>query len=99
MVFARFLAWWRRRPSRPEVRVVVYSRQGCHLCDEAWELLERSRAEHGFRLEKVDVDTDPGLKALYGEWVPVVTVNGKIRFRGRVNLVLLRRLFRRSSPP
>jgi glutaredoxin len=94
MVFSRLFSWWRRRAGRPEVRVVMYSRPGCHLCDEAWELLERYQAQHGFRLDKVDVDADPELKARYGDWVPVVTVNGKVRFRGRVNPVLLQRLFR-----
>jgi hypothetical protein len=43
---------------------------------------------------KRDVDDDPELASQYGESVPVVTVNGKIRFRGRVNPVLLERLFR-----
>jgi hypothetical protein len=40
----------------------------------------------------VDVEGDPELAARYGDSVPVVTVNGKVRFRGRVNDVLLRRL-------
>jgi hypothetical protein len=40
----------------------------------------------------VDIDTDPDLVARYGTEVPVVTVNGKVRFRGEVNRVLLERL-------
>ena len=36
-------SWLRRRTAsaRPEAQVVVYSREGCHLCDEAWQLLEQ----------------------------------------------------------
>jgi glutaredoxin len=91
------LAWlWSRfaRPRRSDLHVVVYTRGGCHLCDIAWEQLERQRQRYGFSLEAVDVDGDPELTARYGDTVPVVTINGKERFRGRVNEVLLRRLLR-----
>jgi hypothetical protein len=70
----------------------MYTRQGCHLCDEAWALLKAAQERHGFLLDAVDVDTDPALVAEYGDCVPVVIVNGRARFRGKVNSVLLRRL-------
>jgi glutaredoxin len=70
----------------------MYTRQGCHLCADAWAVLEAERARSGFTLTRVDVDTDPALAELYGLEVPVVTVDGEVRFRGRVNAVLLRRL-------
>ncbi len=57
-------------------------------------MLEKARTRWGFMLRVVDVDTDPALIAEHGEWVPVVTVDGKVRFRGRVNEVLLTRLLR-----
>lgn len=85
--------WWGRGRSTG-ITVVLYTRQGCHLCEEAWEHLERARQRHGYTLEVVDVDTDPQLRAQYDTLVPVVTVNGKERFRGRVNPVLLQRLLR-----
>jgi hypothetical protein len=53
---------------------------------------------HGFALDVVDVDAAPGLAAQYGEWVPVVVIDGKERFRGTVNRALLARLLRRSAP-
>jgi hypothetical protein len=55
-------------------------------------MLSRFQAHYGFQLDAVDVDGDPELAALHGDWVPVVTVNGKVRFRGQVNEVLLKRL-------
>lgn len=73
-------------------QVVVYSRRGCHLCDEAHSLLVR----HGLEPEVVDIDEHPELRERYDACVPVVTFDGKERFRGRVNEVLLRRLLRRS---
>lgn len=79
--------------------MVLYTRHGCHLCETAWERLQAAQQRHGFRLEVVDVDTDPTLVAQYGEQVPVVTVNGQLRFRGGVNPVLLERLFRAAERP
>jgi glutaredoxin len=76
------------------VEVRMYTRQGCHLCEEAWQTLQRARERYDFRLETADVDADPALVAAYGECVPVVTVNGVVRFRGAVNPVLLERLLR-----
>jgi glutaredoxin len=77
--------------------VVLYTRRGCHLCEVAHSQLREEQLCRGFVLEVVDIDTDPELRAQYGEQVPVVTVNGKLRFRGVVNPILLKRLFRAES--
>jgi glutaredoxin len=82
------MGWWRKKVA--PVEAVLYTRQGCHLCEEAKALL---RTE-GLQVREVDVDGDPKLGALHGEWVPVVEIGGKVRFRGRVNRVLLRRLLK-----
>lgn len=74
------------------MHVVMYTRKGCHLCEDAWQMLAEARWTYGFDLESVDVDGSAELVALYGNWVPVVTVNGEVRFRGRVNRVLLQRV-------
>ena len=72
------------------MHVVLYTRVGCHLCDHAREVLEA----HGLVVESVDIDRDPELVARYNHCIPVVEIDGKIRFRGRVHPVLLRRLLR-----
>ncbi|MFD1716454.1 glutaredoxin family protein [Georgenia deserti] len=59
-----------------EVRVVLYGRDGCHLCDRARATLERVRAETGESYVEIDVDSDDDLRERYGELVPVVTVDG-----------------------
>jgi hypothetical protein len=56
--------------------------------------LQAARQRHRFQLEVVDIDSDAALVSAYGEQVPVVTVNGRVRFRGRVNPSLLERLLR-----
>jgi len=83
---------WRRRQPSETIRVTVYTRINCHLCDEAAHVLERERGALGFSLEYVDVDGDDALRAAHGDWVPVVEVNGKVRFRGRIDPILWRRL-------
>lgn len=95
MFLPTLMRWLGRAiPQRPDLKFIMYTRKGCGLCEEAWELLESYRRQHGFHLEAVDVDDSAELKAQYGECVPVVTVNGKLRFRGRVSPVLLERLLR-----
>jgi glutaredoxin len=69
-------------------QVTIYTRAGCHLCDDARELLER----YGLSPELIDIDADPALRERYTTCVPVVIIDGKERFRGKVNEVLLRRL-------
>jgi glutaredoxin len=95
MFWSRWLSWWSGRAQQlGHLRIVMYTRRGCHLCEAAWEQLEKARQRYGFELAAEDVDTDPNLAAEHGAWVPVVTVNGKVRFRGAVNPVLLERLLR-----
>ena len=69
---------------------IVYTRRGCHLCDEAAALL----IDHGLKPQLVDIDQDPQLQERYTDCVPVVVIDGQERFRGRVNPVLLRRLLK-----
>ncbi len=89
MVLSRF---FRRSARRPDLHFVFYTRRGCHLCDAAWRIVAEAQRRHGFALDAVDVDAAPELAARYGDCVPVVTVNGRLRFRGAVNRVLLQRL-------
>ncbi|MGC4176102.1 glutaredoxin family protein [Demequina sp.] len=57
-------------------RVVMYTRAGCHLCDDALEVVAAVCQASGSDYQLVDVDADPSLKDAYGEQVPVVTVDG-----------------------
>jgi glutaredoxin len=75
------------------MNAVLYTRRGCHLCDEARTLLEA----HGLTLSEFDIDADPALQTRFNECVPVIEIDGKVRFRGRVDPVLLRRLLARRE--
>ena len=72
----------------PTTRTVLYTRQGCHLCDDARDVLRR----HGLEPELIDIDASPELRERFNTCVPVVMIDGKERFRGRINEVLLRRV-------
>ena len=87
----------RSAPRLEHLHFVLYTRPGCHLCEAAWERLRQEQARYRFRLSLVNVDTDAGFALRYGERVPVVTVNGKERFRGGINGVLLTRLLRAQA--
>lgn len=94
---SRIWDWLTGRKSIPHIEVVLYTREGCHLCDIALEQLETAQKRCGFRLTLLDVDASMESKRQFGESVPVVVVNGKVRFRGRINEVLLTRLLEVES--
>ena len=78
--------------------VTLYGKPGCHLCDEARELVQRVRAEHPFELREVDVSLDPVLHREYGERIPVLALNGEELFDYFVEeAVLVERLCRVDS--
>ncbi len=98
-MLSSFLRWLTGKgTARSPLEVVIYGRKGCHLCDEALAVLRAYQAKHQLRIEERDIDGDPDLAALYGEKLPVVTIGGDVRFFGRINEVLLRRLLRHRSP-
>lgn len=78
-------------------RAVLYTREGCHLCDEMRLLLERY-ARYFPVIEERDIDADAELKAKFTECVPVLEIDGKVRFRGRINETLLQRLIDATPP-
>lgn len=76
-----------------QMNVILYTRVGCHLCDVAHQVL----LDHDLSPQTVDIDADEQLLTQFNECVPVVEIDGKVRFRGRVEPVLLRRLITQAS--
>jgi glutaredoxin len=63
--------------STTTVIATVYSRTGCHICDQALEALEAMKAERPeLELEVVDIEQDDELLKRYLERIPVVTIGG-----------------------
>ena len=65
--------------------MIVYSRPGCHLCDEAKEVILKAGCGDHFVLEEINIETSEELLAKYRFDIPVVTINGNEAFRHRVN--------------
>jgi len=83
---------WRRSPRAEHLTFTVYTRAQCCCCHKALDVLKDGQQRSGFAIEEVDIDADPKLVALYDTEVPVVALDGKVRFRGVVNPALLERL-------
>ena len=71
-------------------RVTFYSRVGCHLCDDAREVVARVCAEMGESFEEVDIDSDGDLADRFGDEVPVTFVDGRQHDFWRVDEARLR---------
>jgi glutaredoxin len=69
--------------SKPHV--IIYSRPGCHLCDEAKAAILSAGCTDLFTLEEVNIETDEELLGKYKYDIPVISINGAERFIHRVN--------------
>jgi glutaredoxin len=57
--------------------VTLYTRPGCHLCDDARAALRKLRAQHQFEIDEVNIETDDALHAAYLERIPVICLDGE----------------------
>jgi len=69
--------------------LTLYHREGCHLCEDMERELAPLLAARGWRLERVDVDTDPMLARQYGAEVPVLVHEGREICRHRLDRAAL----------
>jgi glutaredoxin len=72
-------------------RVTLYAKPGCHLCDDARQVIERVCADLGTDFAEVDITTSEELMGLYGEQIPVTFVDGHQHDFWRVDETRLRR--------
>jgi glutaredoxin len=74
------------------IRITFYSRANCSCCEKAMNVLRSFRKRYLFSIETIDIDADCDLRAKYDLTVPVVSINGRERFRGLINPALLERV-------
>jgi glutaredoxin len=89
--------WAPSRPGRRFDSLVLYTKPGCLLCDEAAAVLEAYRP-YLPEMRTVDITDNPELQSRYGTCIPVVEIDGRRRFTGQINEVLLRRLIEGTPP-
>ena len=78
-------------------RVTLYSKPGCHLCDDARAVIERVCTDLGESYDEVSILDDPALLERYGEEIPVTLVDGKQHDFWRVDEARLRAAL--AGPP
>jgi len=71
-------------------RVVVLSKPGCHLCDDVIAVVRRVAEEMRVSWETQDIADDAALMSQWGEYVPVVIVDGEVHTWFRVDETRLR---------
>jgi glutaredoxin len=74
--------------------VRLYSRPGCHLCEDARDVILQVRDRFSFTFEEVDIDGDDDLVREYGIRIPVVDVDGEEVFEIAVDAERLAALVR-----
>jgi glutaredoxin len=79
------------QPPDPALVVTLYTRPGCHLCDEAKLQIEPLLAEFGAQLREINIDGDPKLREQYNVDVPVIFVGGRKVAKHRVDIQQFRR--------
>lgn len=76
-------------------QIVLYSKEGCCLCDQVREELLGLRDELDFTFDEIDIEGDADLYERYKEAVPVVIIDGWLKLRGKLNVDRLRRTLER----
>jgi glutaredoxin len=67
------------------MRLTIYSKPGCHLCDEMKAIVTRTiQGRAGISLEQIDISNDPALIALYEIEIPVLLIDGKKAAKYRI---------------
>jgi glutaredoxin len=77
--------------------VTIYSRPGCHLCEEAKTQLAPLLREFGARLTEINIDEDLQLRARYDYDVPVIFLGARKAAKHRVDLAQFRRQLMNNS--
>jgi hypothetical protein len=88
------------RPSVPGRRfrtATLYVGEGCHLCDEAAAMLHAYQSWLP-KIDEINIHSDPFLVDQFGDCIPVLMLDSKIRFRGKISEALLRRLIEGTAP-
>lgn len=79
-------------------RLALYTREGCHLCDEMIAELGHWLEGRGLGVAILDVDADAAARSRFGLMVPVLTVDGDPVCSGRFDPDVLEELIERAGP-
>jgi len=80
-----------------KAHVILYTRPGCHLCEEVKREMLAANCGDEYILEEVNIETDPTLKERYGSEIPVVLINHVKAFKYRLTADEFKRKLRRLT--
>jgi glutaredoxin len=78
------------QPKLAKAHVVIYSRPGCHLCDEAKHAIHAAQCGDEYTLDEINIESDPHLLRQYQFDIPVVTIDGIEAFRHKLTSAAFR---------
>lgn len=73
-------------------KAVLYTKEGCCLCDRARDVLRRLQGEFDLAIEEVEITRDPALEAEFGYIIPVVVIDDRHRFESKIAEYYLRKV-------
>jgi glutaredoxin len=79
------------------VRVTIYSKPGCHLCDEMKAVVTQVIDHRDIDLEEIDISGDAALLARYELEIPVLLIDGRKAAKYRITEAELRRRLDRTG--
>ena len=80
-----------------KAHVILYTRPGCHLCEEVKAELLAAGCSGEYTLEEINIETDAMLREQYGWEIPVVVINGIKAFKYRLTASEFKRKLRRLA--
>ena len=73
------------------LKVEIYSKPNCHLCEHAKEILQRLQLESPFILQETNIEANEKYLEFYKEKIPVILLDGELIFYGRISEKALRK--------
>ena len=77
-------------PMKTRAQVILYSKPGCHLCEQMKLEIARAQCSALFDLKEISIESDPELMAQYQNDIPVLCINGVEVFKHRLSSVAFR---------
>jgi glutaredoxin len=74
-----------------KAQVIIYSRPGCHLCEEAKAVMASALCDEYYTLHEVNIESDSNLLERYRNDIPVITINGVEVFKHRLTAAEFRK--------
>jgi glutaredoxin len=80
-------------------QVILYTRPGCHLCEETKQEIKAASCAPEYTLQEINIETDPELLKRYQYDIPVITIDGVEAFRHRLTSEKFRERIRAGASP